>query len=159
MKPFKITSSFHATVQVPFEIDTADGVLTFTIPRMTYLPEDAARKMKDALLALDKPVAQFNPVTGETYYQLDADGSPKLDEAGEKLPLLGPPQRTVHEKTREVAEAMLKVVLPAGVFKKLQKLTVGELDQIIAHWTEASSQPINNDPGVESGESSASSTS
>jgi hypothetical protein len=159
MKPFKIISAFDESVQVPFVIETADGTVEFSIPRMTYLPEDAARKMKQALIELDKPVEQFNPVTGEPFYQLDADGNPKLDENGEKLPLMGPPQRTVHEKTRVVAETMLRVVVPAATFKKLQKLTVGELDQIIGHWTEASSSPVNNDPGSEPGESFASSAS
>ena len=159
MKPFVVTSSRSDAVQVPFEIDTEDGPVEFSIPRMTFLPEDVTRRMKGALLDLDKPVPQHHPVTGEPMWQLNADGVPKLDDDNQKLPLMGPPQRTAHEKTRAVAEAMLKCVVPAAVFKKLQKLTVGELDQIVAHWTDVSSQPLNNDPGADMGESGASLTS
>jgi len=158
MKPFVITSARSETVQIPFQIETEDGTVEFTIPRMTFLAEDVTRRMKKALLDLDKPVAQFNQVTGEPLYQLNSAGERKLDDDGQPIPLMGQPQRTVHEKTRAVAEAMLKCVVELAVFKKLQGLTVGELDQIVAHWTEASTQPL-NDPGSDLGESSASSTS
>lgn len=158
MKPFVITSSRSEQVQVPFVIETDDGTVEFSIPRMTFLAEDVTRRMKKALLDLDKPVPQFDQVTGEPLYHLDTDGNPLRDDDGQKKPLMGPPQRTAHEKTRAVAEAMLKCVVPAATYKSLQKLTVGELDQIIAHWTEVSTAPL-NDPGVDMGESSASSTS
>lgn len=159
MKAFKVTSSRSECVQVPFEIDTEGGTVEFSIPRMTFLPEDATRRMKKSLLDLDKPVPQMNQVTGEPLYQLTAEGVVKHDDDGQPIPVMGPPQRTAHEKTRAVAEAMLKHVVAPEVFKQLQKLTVGELDQIIAHWTDVSTQPLDGDPGISMGESSASSTS
>jgi len=159
MKPFVVTSSRSENVQIPFVVEVDGEEVEFSIPRMTFLPEDATRKMKQALLDLDKPVPQFNQVTGEPLYRLGKDGESLLDDDGQKIPVMGPPQRTAHEKTRAVAEAMLKHVVPAAVYKKLVKLTVGELDQIVAHWTDVSTSPLNNDPGVELGESSASSTS
>jgi hypothetical protein len=156
MKPFVITSARSDNVQIPFQIETDGGkVVEFTIPRMTFLAESVTRAMKKALLDLDKPVPQFNQVTGEPMYQMDAAGVVARDEDGQQMPLMGPPQRTAHEKTRAVAEAMLKCVVDAATFKELQKLTVGELDQIVAHWTDVSTQPL-NDPGADLGESSAS---
>lgn len=158
MEPFVVVSSCDDKVQVPFAIPTGEGgeTLLFSIPRLNFIDEAAARQMKKNLVELDKHVPQEDPATGEPLYEKDDDGNFKLDDAGEKIPLMGPPQLSMHEKMRAVSEAMLGPVVPAATFKKLQKLTVGELEQIVSHWTKVSGDPID---GVEPGESSASSTS
>lgn len=157
MQPFVIATPDDEAVQVPFSVPVKGGEpFEFTLTRMTYLDETALRKMREAIRAVDafvpqldideKPIWRTNPETGE----------PELDDEGNKVPLMGLPQRTKHERTRAMAEAMLKVAAPAEVFKRLQKLTVGELDQIVGHWAEVSASKID---GASQGESSASSTS
>lgn len=156
MEPFIVVSASDAKVQVPFAVPSKDGEsIIFSIPRLNFIDEASARQMKKNLLELDRDVPQTDQA-GDPLYVKDDDGEFVLDDAGEKIPLLGPPQLSVHERLRSVAEAMLGPIVPAATFKKLQKLTVGELDQIVAHWTKVSTSPLD---GVEPGESSASLTS
>lgn len=158
MEPFIVVSAADDKVQVPFTIPNRDGgdPFTFTIPRLNFIDEDAARKMKKNLLDLEREVPQIDPVTDAPIYEKDDDGNVKMDGDGNPIPMMGAPQLSYHEKTRAMAEAMLGPVLPPAIFRRVQKLTVGELDQIVAHWTKVSTSPLD---GVEPGESSASSTS
>lgn len=150
---FRITPASEAKVE--FEVPMKDGsVLAFALPHMNFMDEDLARKMKKNLTALDAPI----PV-------LDAEGNPILDEEGN--PETEVPRRTMHETTRDSARAMLSAVLDESLCDRLMTLTVGELDQILAHWAKESQKPVgpdgqtrdNGEPGVSLGESSASSNS
>ncbi|PKQ59721.1 hypothetical protein B5566_02445 [Mycobacterium sp. MHSD3] len=157
MEPFVIATPADEAVQVPFSVPVkGEEPFEFTLTRMTYLDEAALRKMRDAIKAVDAFVPQVD-IKGDTIWRIDPEtGETQVDEKGEKVPLMGIPQRTRHERTRAIAEAMLKVAASADVFRRLQKLTVGELDQIVGHWAEVSASKID---GASQGESSASSTS
>lgn len=159
METFVVVTASDERVQVPFRVPAEGDDITFTIPRLNYLDEASARKMKQNLLDLDKPVQQKDIASGELLWEKSEDGQDKLDADGNKIPLMGSPQLTTHESLRAVSEAMLSALVPAAVFKRLQRLTVGELDQIITHWTKLSSAPLDGEEGAEPGESSASSTS
>ncbi|DAZ90351.1 hypothetical protein [Mycobacteroides abscessus] len=150
---FRITPAFEAVIA--FELPLADGAtLSFKLPHMNFLGEDLARRMKKNLTDLDAPVPVF-----------DEDGNPILDDDGEQVTEV--PRRTVHETTRDSARAMLSAVLDEELCDRLMKLTVGELDQILAHWAMESRKPVgqqgettdSGDTGVNLGESSASSNS
>lgn len=160
MEPFVVVASHDDAAQVPFRVPVkGKEPIEFTIPRLQFLTEAVARQMKSALLALDAPVPMEDE-DGQPVWERDASGEVVVDEAGEKVQAKISPQRTVHETTRATAEAMLKCVTTPAVFKKLQGLTVGELDQIISHWTTVSSKPVESAvEGVTTGESSASSNS
>ncbi|DAZ90153.1 Uncharacterised protein [Mycobacteroides abscessus subsp. bolletii] len=147
---FRITPASEA--KVDFEVPMKDGsTLTFALPHMNFMDEDLARKMKKNLTDLDSPV----PV-------LDAEGNPVLDDEGN--PVTEIPRRTIHETTRDSARAMLSAVLDESLCERLMTLTVGELDQILAHWAKESQKPVgqdgetraNGEAGVNLGESSAS---
>jgi hypothetical protein len=156
MEPFVVVSAHDEKVQIPFAIPMKDGeTLLFSIPRLNFIDEAQARQMKSNLLELDKLVPQTDLATGEPMFEKGDDGEFVLNDAGEKIPVMGQAQMSLHEKMRAVSEAMLSTVVPPATYRKLQKLTVGELEQIVAHWTKVSSDPID---GVEPGESSASLT-
>jgi hypothetical protein len=164
MEPFVVVSASDDKVQVPFVIPMKDGeTLSFSIPRLNFIDEAAARQMKKNILDLDRLVPQIDPSTGDPIYEKDNDGEFILDGDGHRVVVMGPPQMSVHERLRSVSEAMLGPVVPPAIYRKLQKLTVGELDQIIGHWTTISTTATINgvDPvdTVDPGESSASSTS
>lgn len=156
MEAFEIVPSYDPRTQVPFKVPRKGlEPLEFSIPRLQYLSEPQATAMRDDLQALDKHVPQKD-VNGEVIWKLERDGSYAEDDDGNKVPLLGPPQRTVSEKSRLTAITMLAVVTDDETLTELKKLTVGELDQILGHWTKVSGQPLE---GLDLGESSASSTS
>lgn len=145
MEPFVVVAAHDDAAHVPFRVPVKDQEpIEFSLPRLQFLSEPVARQMKEALLALDADVPQ-----------VDSEGQPLFEEDGDgnQVPVMGPPRRTVHETTRATAEAMLKCVVSSAIFKQLQKLTVGELDQIVAHWTEVSSKPLGAVNGVTAGES------
>ncbi len=155
MEVFEIVPASDERTRVPFRVPVGGGHhVEFSIPRLQFLTEDKAREMKEALQALDKFVQQVD-MQGELLWEYDETGQHKIVD-GEKVPLMGPPQRTVNERTRAITTAMLGCVVEPDVFERLKRLTVGELDQIVNHWTKASEEPLD---GTTTGESSASSSS
>lgn len=156
MDVFEVVPAYDPRTQVPFRVPrkNADPV-EFTVPRLQYLTEEQATKMKVDLQELDRWVEQVD-MDGKPVYQLTREGEYKLGDDNEKLPLMGPPQRTVAERSRAVAETMLAVVVDEETLAELHRLTVGELDQILNHWTKVSEKPLE---GLALGESSASSSS
>lgn len=156
METFEIVPAYDERTRVPFRVPRkGQDPLEFTIPRLQYLTEEQATQMKEDLQALDKFVPQID-VNGDVIFKLERDGTYSLDDDGNKEPLMGPPQRTVAEKSRITATTMLAVVVDDETLNALKKLTVGELDQILSHWTSVSSKPLE---GLDLGESSASSSS
>ncbi|WP_301119772.1 hypothetical protein [Mycolicibacterium fortuitum] len=157
MEPFRIITADDDAVQVPFAVPIKgrDVPLTFSVPRMQFLSEPTAREMRKALRALDDPAPVVDD-DGKPVYETGSVGSD-----GEPVQKVAVPQRTIHEQNRVTCLAMLKCVTSATVYKVLEKLTVGELDQIVAHWTEVSGRRLDEvtGDGATPGESSASSSS
>lgn len=156
MDVFEVVPAYDERTHVPFRVPRKDDdPIEFFIPRLQFLDEDVARTMKEKLQKLDVNVPQVD-AAGEPVWKRKTDGTILTDDDGQNVPLMGPPQRTVLERTRAVAETMLSCVTEPDAYEKLQKLTVGELDQILGHWTKVSEKPLE---GANLGESSASSTS
>jgi hypothetical protein len=166
MQPFIVPVPTDEHVQVPFRVPVKDGEpIEFSIRRMNFIDEPTMRKIRDDLKKLDDEVPQTypngEPVWKQTINEND-EWVDELDDDGKKIRVFGPPQRSQLERVRAVAEVMLKVLVPAATFKRLQKLTTGELDAIINHWTVTSFSKLETPDGDENqslGESSASSTS
>jgi hypothetical protein len=153
-KAYKIKRAHDPASRVPFEIEIDGAVVAFDLPKMSYMTEDQARDVKHAVRDIDKPVHLHDAITDEPLYELNPDGTRKQDDDGNDKPLMGAKQRTVLERTRVTALAMLEHVATPEVFSHLEKLTTGELDDILQHWTEESVKK--DEPNL--GESSASST-
>lgn len=156
MEVFEVVPASDERTKVPFRVPVGgDRKIEFSVPRLQFLDEAVARDMKKKLQDLDKFVQQVDS-QGELLWELDDTGEPKLADDGTKVPFMGPPQRTVHERSRAIYLTMLGCVVDQSVQARLEKLTVGELDQIISHWTAVSESPLD---GTTTGESSASSSS
>lgn len=156
MTAYRVIRAREARVEFDVENEAGES-LVFSLPKMQYMSEDQARLMKIAVREVDAPVQQVDPDTDEPLWEKNPDGTDKLNDDGEKMPVMGTPQRTTLERTRVTALTMLQSVTEPTVFEELNKKTTGELDDILEHWTLESMKKKSD--AVDLGESSASSNS